>query len=55
MPYQLVPVLDQADVILQLGWVILQEVTLQLCEAGGELAFLPQEESLLYTCGSGLL
>ena len=42
MPYQLVPVLDQADEILQLGWTILQEVTLQLCEAGGDLAFLQQ-------------
>ena len=46
MPYQLVPVLDQADKILQLGWTILEEVTLQLCEAGGELAFLPQGDAL---------
>ena len=42
MPYQLVPVLDQGDEILELGWMTLREVTLKLCEAGGELAFLPQ-------------
>ena len=47
MPYQLVPVLDQADKILQLGWTILEEVTLQLCEAGGERAFLPQGGALI--------
>ena len=38
--------LDQEDEILQLGWTILQEVTLELCEAGGEHAFLPQGGAL---------
>ena len=42
MPYQLVPVLDQADETLQLGWALLQEVPLELREASRELAILPQ-------------
>ena len=42
MPYQMVPVLDQADEALHFGWALLQEVPLELREAGGELAFLPQ-------------
>ena len=46
MPYQLVPVLNQADETLQLGWTILQEVSLELGEAGGELTFLPQGGAL---------
>lgn len=45
--YLLVPVLHQANEALQLGWTILQEVSLQLCEAGGELAFFPQFLALL--------
>lgn len=45
--YQLVPVLHQADEALQLGWTILQEVSLQLCEAGGELALFPLVLTLL--------
>ncbi|MEJ1282016.1 hypothetical protein NN561_012968 [Cricetulus griseus] len=43
-PYQLVPVLDQEDEILQLGWPILQEVLLGLREADGELALQPQPD-----------
>ena len=46
MPYQLVPVLDQADEILELGWMTHWEVTLELWEAGGELAFHPQGGAL---------
>ena len=41
-PYQLVPVLDQADETLQLGCSIHQEVMLELCEAGGKLALQSQ-------------
>lgn len=46
MPYQMVPVIDQADEALHLGWAPLQEVPLELGEAGGELAFLPQVDAL---------
>lgn len=46
MPYQLVPVLDQADETLQLSCTILQEVALDLHEAGGELALFPQGGAL---------
>lgn len=46
MPYQLVPVLDQADETLQLGWALLQEVPLELREAGRELVLLPQRGAL---------
>lgn len=42
MPYQLVPVLDQADEILQPGWTILQKVSLEFRETDGELALQPQ-------------
>ena len=47
MPYQLVPVFDQADEILQLGWTIPQEVSLELSKAGGELTLQPQGGALL--------
>ena len=46
-PYQLVPVLHQADEALQLGRTLLQEVSLQLREAGGELALSPLVLTLL--------
>ena len=46
-PYQLVPVLHQADEALQLGRTLLQEGSLQLREAGGELALSPQFLALL--------
>lgn len=45
-PYLLVPVLDQADEALDLGWSLLQEASLQLREAGGELALLTQTFAL---------
>ena len=47
MPYHLVPVLHKADEALQLGWTLLQEGSLQLREAGGELALSPQGLTLL--------
>lgn len=47
MPYHLVPVLHKADEALQLGWTVPQEGSLQLREAGGELALSPQELALL--------
>ena len=40
MPYQLVPVLDQTDEVLQLGCTILQEALMEVGEADGELALL---------------
>lgn len=43
----LVPVLDEADEALQLGRALLQEGSLQLREAGGELALFPQALALL--------
>ena len=46
MPYQLVPVFDQADESLQLGRTTLQEVSLKFCEVGGELTLLAQECAL---------
>lgn len=47
MPYQLVPVLDQADETLQLRWTPLQEVSLELREAGRELPLQTQAGALL--------
>ena len=46
-PYHQVPGLPQADEALRLGWTLLQEGSLQLREAGGEPAFLPQVLTLL--------
>lgn len=46
MPYQLVPVLDQADETLQLGWALLQEVPLELREAGRKRALFIQVGAL---------
>ena len=46
MPYQLVPVIDQADEALQLGRALLQEVPLELSEAGRELTLLPKGGAL---------
>lgn len=46
-PYLLVPALDQADETLHLGGTLLEEGSLQLREAGGELTSSPQALALL--------
>lgn len=51
MPYQLIPVLDQADEIPHLMSRMLQEVLLELCEADGELALLIQVGALTDEAG----
>lgn len=51
MPYQLIPVLDQTDEVLQLGCTILQEALMEVGEADGELALLLQGGALMDELG----